>query len=225
MFRPVAWLLLTVIALSGAPASALDLRVAGSQLILGGAVEKGDYARVKAALDENAGVDTIILRNSPGGDAQTGYALGDLFRERKLRTAVAGYCRSSCSRLFLGGVSRHVTDEQPPGKTYVAFHGNYKNDGRLNLDMVYVLRNWIIAHSDGKADVALVERWTAIPNRNGFVYFFDPTRLRRKDGVSAFYCSGAESREHRFDECEKIAGKTGYDLGIFTTREIVTVYR
>jgi hypothetical protein len=90
---------------------AMDLRVAGNQIVLQGSVEKGDYQRVQTALDTNRAVDTVVLKDSPGGDALTGYALGELFRERGIRTAVSGYCRSSCSRLFLGGTSRHVTDE------------------------------------------------------------------------------------------------------------------
>lgn len=212
--------------LAGASAaSAMEMRVAGDQVILSGAVNVGDAVRLKTILAANAGrITTVVLRNSPGGDANTGFAIGDLIRAQKLRTALAGYCRSACSRMYLGGVERIFTDAEPVGKTYVAFHGNYTNDGRLSLDNVWRLREWIIAHSDGKADPALVDRWTTIKNRHGFAYFFDSARLHRSDGVSVFLCDGSDSPT-RFDACEKISGKSGYDLGIFTAPTVIKVNR
>src|SRR5215468_6997874 len=51
-------------------------------------------------------ITTVILRNSQGGNAPAGYQVGQLLRERGVRTAVSGYCYSSCSRMFLGGRTR-----------------------------------------------------------------------------------------------------------------------
>ena len=48
-------------------ALAMDVRIAGNQLILSGSVEKGDYPRVKAALDENPSVDTVIFEDRFAG--------------------------------------------------------------------------------------------------------------------------------------------------------------
>ncbi len=205
-------------------ASAMQMQVAGDQIILSGGVNIGDAIRFKTLLAENDGkITTVVLRNSSGGDAESGYAIGDLIRSKGLRTALAGYCQSSCSRMYLGGVERIFTDEQPAGKTYVAFHSNYEANGLVKLDNVLRLQQWIIAHSDGKADTELVKRWTTIRNRHGFAYFFDSNRLHRKDGISVFLCDGSENPRARFDECEKIAGKTGYDLGIFTANTVIKV--
>lgn len=205
-------------------ALAMHMQVAGDQIILSGAVNPSDDSRLSDLLDEQRGrITTIILRDSPGGDAAAGYAIGDLIRKRGLRTAVSGYCRSSCSRMFLGGVERQFTDDQPVGKTHVGFHGNYKSDGRLMVEVMPRLRAWIIAHSDGKADPVLVERWTSIANHEGFIYFFDAARLKRKDGVSVFICTGSESKDDRWNECEKLPGRSGYDLGIFTSTALVKV--
>lgn len=215
-----------LILVGASAASAMGMRVAGDQVILSGGVNVGDEVRLKNILAENGGrITTVILHNSPGGDANTGFAIGDLIRGQKLRTALAGYCRSACSRMYLGGVERIFTNAEPAAKTYVAFHGNYTDDGRLKLDNVWRLRQWIIAHSDGKADPALVDRWTTIKNRHGFAYFFDSARLHRPDGISVFLCDGSESPKTRFDECEKIRGKTGYDLGIFTAATVIKVNR
>src|ERR1700733_2121874 len=134
-------------------ASAMEERVVGDELILIGPVVDTDVVRVKSAL-ENSAITTVILRNSPGGDSPTGYRIGELIRQHGLRTAVSGFCYSSCSRLFLGGRTRYFTDDYPPDKTNIGFHGHYQADGLL--DQVSVkrlgLRAWIIRYSDGKAD-------------------------------------------------------------------------
>ena len=93
----------------------------------------------------------------------------------------------------------------------------------LRTQNIPTLRAWIIAHSDGKADPALVERWVNLPSNKGYMYFFDSTRLHRRDGASMFLCSGAEPARDRFDHCEKFVGKDGYQLGVFTSNTLIKV--
>lgn len=199
-------------------AMAMSMEVADDQIILSGEVARGDYNKFLTLINQNAAVKTVILRDSPGGDARTGYDIGTTIRSRGLNTAVSGYCRSSCSRMFLGGVQRQFADDQPVGKTHVGFHGNY-DSGRNDPAALEMLRKFIITHSDGKADVELVNRWTTIPTNAGFIYFFDSNRLRRNDKTTVFLCMGTEAK--KYDDCEKIP-KTGYDLGIFTSTALVT---
>jgi hypothetical protein len=115
----------------------------------------------------------VILRNSGGGNAPAGYQVRQLLREHGVRTAVSGYCYSSCSRMFLGGSARYFTDDYLPETNNVGFHGHYDRMGHLNADLVrqYGLRDWIIKYSDGKADPALVERWINIPSSRGMIHF------------------------------------------------------
>jgi hypothetical protein len=91
----------------------------------------------------------VILRNSPGGDAPTGYRTGEWLREKGLRTAVSGYCYPSCSRMFLGGKVRLFTDDFPMERTNVGFHGHYDREGKLLPDLVskYGFYDWIIRYS------------------------------------------------------------------------------
>ncbi len=203
------------------PAQAMVMEVAGNQLIASGEVARGDFNRFLDLVNKNPAVDTVILRDSPGGDARSGYDIGYTIRARSLKTAVSGFCRSSCSRMFLGGVERQFADDQPVGKTHVGFHGNY-DGGKNDPTALEKLRKFIILHSDGKADIDLVNRWTALPEPRGFIYFFDSERLKRSDGASIIFCSGKETRGSGFNECQKILGKTGYDLGIFTSSALVT---
>lgn len=216
---------LALLLLAGGDATAMSMEVAGDQIILSGEVARGDYNKFLTLINQNTSVKTVILRDSPGGDSRSGYDIGTMIRARGLNTAVSGFCRSSCSRMFLGGVERQIADDQPVGKTHVGFHGNYETGGGVDRSTVEKLRKYIIDFSDGKADVELVNRWTTIPTNAGFIYFFDSTRLKRNDGISIFFCNGSESRDNRYNECEKIAGKTGYDLGVFTSSKLVTPNR
>jgi len=199
---------------------AMELRVVGTQLILSGRVAGDEPQKVQEALAQAPGIDTVILRNSPGGNAPAGYQVGQLLRERGLRTAVSGYCYSSCSRMFLGGSARYFTDDYPPEYTNVGFHGDYDAKGRLDADMVrqYGLRDWIIKYSDGKADPQLVERWINISYSRGMIHFFNPALIRRGD-ASTFMCRGDEPNGLVF-AYEPIA-TTALELGVVTSLDIV----
>jgi hypothetical protein len=194
---------------------AMGLKVVGHQLILSGRVVGDEPGKVKGALANSPEIDTVILRNSPGGDAPAGYRTGQLLRERGLRTAV-----SACSRMFLGGSTRYFTDDYPADHTHIGFHGHYHADGHLNAALMaqYGLRDWIIKYSDGKADANLVERWINIPYSRGMIHFFHPVLVNR-GGASTFMCRGDEPTGPVF-ACEPI-GKTALELGVVTSLDIV----
>jgi hypothetical protein len=176
--------------------------------------------RSEKLLQASPTIETVILRNSPGGDAPAGYRVGELLREHGLRTAVSGYCYSSCSRMFLGGSTRYFSDDYVPENNNVGFHGHYDRTGRLNANLVrqYGLRDWIIKYSDGKADANLVERWINIPYSRGMIHFFHPGLVNR-GGASTFMCRGDEPTGPVF-ACEPI-GKTALELGVVTSLDIV----
>jgi hypothetical protein len=199
---------------------AMELKVVGNQLVLSGRVVGDEPGKVREALANSPEIDTVILRNSPGGDAPAGYRTGELLRERGLRTAMSGYCYSSCSRMFLGGSTRYFTDDYPLEETHIGFHGHYHADGHLNAALMrqYGLRDWIIKYSDGKADANLVERWINIPYSRGVIHFFHPELLKRA-GASTLMCQGDEATGSVFT-CEPI-GKTALELGVVTSLDIV----
>lgn len=183
---------LTVSVFVASNCAAMSLSVKQDTLILSGEIERRDLDRIKAALAQNE-IRTVVLRNSMGGNSWTGYRLGELFREKRLTTVVSGHCVSACSRLFLGGSTRLFSDDFPASLTYVGFHGHY-DFGELNAAAVE--RNnlvaWTIKFTDGKVDRKLVERWAAIPTRNGDVRFYP--RADPAAGVPrAVLCRGNES--------------------------------
>ena len=220
--RPIIITLVAVAALTDiAGLRAMHVEAVGHQLILSGPVVGDELGKVQEILAENPAIDTAILRNSPGGNAPTGYRIGELFRARGLRTAISGFCYSSCSRMFLGGKRRFFTDDFPPEYTHVGFHGHYDGKGRLATDAVkrLGLKDWIIKYSDGKADAELVDRWISIPLSIGMIHFYHPERFAR-DGASTFMCQGDEPMARSVNGCKPIF-KTALDLGVVTSLDVV----
>ena len=215
----ITWILTML--LPAALSFAMGVQQKGNQLILSGPIEVGDEAGVRAALNANPSVKTLILRNSPGGDVKAAYAIGNMVREKQLRTAVSGFCNSGCSRLFLGGIERLFTDDYPADLTHVGFHGHYYTDGpmkgQLKREAVERagLKQWIINHSDGKADPTLVERWINIPVNNGFMHFFHPGIAAARKS-STFFCEHGPIPGAGIFGCEPI-GKNALELGIITS--------
>ncbi len=208
-----------------APLIPMTLKEVGDQLILSGPVVDGDAEKVRRALEENTSLRTVVVRNSPGGYVPTGYAVGDLMREKGLRTAVSGYCFSGCSRIFLGGKERFFTDDYPLPMTHVGFHGHYytsgPQNGELNRHAVrrWGLKDWIIRHSDGKADPDLVERWIHIPVSRGMIHFYHPDLVKSRNHAT-FFCERGPIPGKGVLGCEPI-GKNALDLGIVTSLAMI----
>jgi hypothetical protein len=223
-FQRSGWNMLAKLALSVAASvavstalTAMEVVAVGDQLILSGPVVGDEYDRVIRLLAGGSRINTVVLRNSPGGNIQTGYRLGKLFRTKGIHTAVSGFCYSSCSRMFLGGKQRNFTDDFAAEYTQVGLHGHYDKDGKLLAQTVRQLglKAWIIRYSDGKADASLVERWINIPRNVGMIHFFHP-RLVKRGGYTTFMCQGDERTTNGVFGCEPIA-KTAADLGIVTS--------
>ncbi len=212
--RPLLALVLMLV--PARQAGAMQIERDGDQLVLSGPVVAGDLDRIKGALDAAPAVRTVILRNSLGGDAPTGYRVGELIRARGLRTAVSGFCISSCSRMFLGGVERAFTDDLPPTRTFVGFHGHYDGQGNLNAASVRALglEAWILRFTDGKADPALVHRWVNIGRGGGTASFYPVTAVAAGH-PAATICEAPAGSSGPFT-CEKLP-TTALRMGVTTT--------
>lgn len=107
----------------------LDIGVAdnGRVLVVSGAYGTHGEEVVRKALAANKGVRTVIL-SGPGGRASVGFALFQMFRERKLATHVSGTCASACTIAFLGGVERTVSPSGRLGFHAASFPGMGEGD-------------------------------------------------------------------------------------------------
>lgn len=227
--KPVICALAVQFALA-VPAAAMDFRVAGNQLVMSGRTGGDELAKLRDLIPENPQIDTVILRDAPGGKVYTAQRLGEMIGERGWRTAVSGSCMSACVLIFLGGRERHFADGKPGNRTYIAIHTPIYSVDRGQtwpLPRTPVPREqgplvyWMMERVGDRGDRALLERGIGNDHPDGFLYFFDHVRLRRPDGVSVFQCKGPEKR--KVADCEKIPGKDALQSGLVTSEEIIKV--
>ena len=221
--RPrLLWLLPTLVALN---AFAMDARVSGNQLILSGGISGNELALMRDILPANPQIDTVVLKDSAGGDVWTALRLGELFQERGFKTAVSGYCMSACVVMFLGGVERMFADGKEGRYTQIAIHTpTYSAEGALRSQgdpHAASRQQMLYAMTPRIKDVALLERGLSNSNPAAMLYLFDPARKSRPDGVTVFRCNGTEKR--KVADCELIPGKDAFQAGFITTMTILQV--
>ena len=204
-------------------AKSMTFEVREQSIVMSGPVTGIELRVLENTLEDHPDITTVILKNSTGGDARTGYAVGEFIRERKLNTALSGYCISSCSRMFLGGVQRQYSDEQPLEKTFVGLHGNYAEDGRLLSARMGYLKDWILKYSDEKANPELVDQWVHIPNHKGYAAFYHRDAKILDGTQKVLLCQGIEERGKRFEQCAKPQLGDALTNGIVTTWNILQI--
>jgi hypothetical protein len=87
---------------------AMEIKALGDQLILSGRVVAGDTEAVESRLNTEPQIKMVVLRNSPGGDAPTGYHLGELFagnRSKPHSPAIAIRRAHGCSLAARNAIS------------------------------------------------------------------------------------------------------------------------
>lgn len=211
--------------LTPAPVSAMTMRVANDQVILSGRLVPGDAADFQSLLDANPGVKTVVFWNSPGGAAIANRAISRMIADRKLATAIAGYCVSACAMMFLSGVTRNFSDGEALDATSLGYHGNYLAGGVLNQEpRLQQLKRTVLEETGGKADPALVDRWLHLADQRNTVRFRYPG-TDKSTKVTVFQCSGGGPNRGDYAGCAPIAGVDALTMGIITSTEIVHVQK
>lgn len=160
-------LLIAFVELSGTSAWAMDLMVDGTTVTMSGTVTGPECDQLRDILSKNK-ITNVILTNSPGGDAEAGYCTGALIREKGIATSITGSCASSCSRMWLGGVTRTLNGKD----ARVGLHGNYGSTGALLETAPARLRAWIPIYAPS-VDRDLMERWITLPINTTVMYFYN----------------------------------------------------
>lgn len=202
-------------------AHAMEFEVRAAAVLMSGPVTGIELRVLESTLNSNPAITTVVLKNSNGGDARTGYAVGEFIRERGLNTALSGYCISSCSRMFLGGKERRYSDDQPLEKTFVGFHGNYADNGSLLSARMGYLKDWVIKYSDNKANPDLVEQWVHIPNHHGYAAFYHRDAKVLPGSQKVMLCQGTEERGKRQEQCAKPELGDALANGIVTSWDVL----
>ncbi len=202
-----------------AGAQAMDFQRVGSTLVLSGAVDGSDLARLRDHLGIG-GLRLVLLHDSPGGDLFNGYQLADRIRSAGLDTAVSGKCESACGLIFLGGVQRSFSDGTPLGETMVGLHGAYHFQTgaplpELSPRMAYVIRTL----TDGRYPADLLQRTVYPRHPHDLVYAFHPLRFlpeARPRGVME--CQRQADTQFK---CTMLDGLDALAIGVLTNPEIL----
>jgi hypothetical protein len=115
-----------------------------------GEITPGTAERLRQFLDTKFQPVEVIILESPGGDLDEGMRLGELIRQKNLDTMVGhvidlnvleepglfeGYCLSSCTFAFLGGVHRAIENS---GYGLHRFFANADLRADLALDLAQI---------------------------------------------------------------------------------------
>jgi len=176
-------------------AASMDISVTGTTVYLSGPVVGGECDMLKQIISSGP-VNLVVLSNSNGGNANTGYCIGETIRKHKISTSIEGFCLSSCSRMWLGGVTRTLEGDE----STVGLHGNYKNSGHLIDESTTRLRDWIPRFAPD-VDVDLMNRWTALFYNKQMMYFYNKR---------ASLCMNGRN------DCSSISGKNVFNAGLAT---------
>jgi hypothetical protein len=174
--------------------AAMDITVSGTTVYMSGTVVGGECDLLKKMIEASK-VELVVLSNSNGGNANTGYCVGDTIRKNKISTSIQGFCLSSCSRMWLGGVSRKLEGDD----STVGLHGNYKGVHLIEESTVR-LRAWIPRYAP-EVDVELMNRWTALFYSRQMMYFYNKR---------------AELCMNGRNDCSNIKDKNVFNAGLAT---------
>jgi len=215
---------------------ATEATVVGDQLILSGRASDNELVLVRDAIAKHGDrIKVVILRDHSGRAENTDLMrAADLIAERGWRTAVSGFCGTACSKLFLGGVERHFTDDKSTSQTSVMFGSTtfVKDSDSVKTDRSrrggegserhnFLMRQWTQARTGGKVSEATLNRMFPPDGEIRYLHFYDAKRVTRKDGVSVLFCDGKEAPAKRWQECEKIADTDAYKDGILTSGVLI----
>jgi len=101
-------------------AASMEISVTGTTVHMSGPVVGGGVRQAQANYQYEQ-INHVVLSNSNGGNANTGYCIGETIRKHKISTSIEGFCLSSCSRMWLGGVTRKLEGDE----SNVGLHGNF----------------------------------------------------------------------------------------------------
>ncbi len=148
-------------------AASMEISVTGTTVHMSGNVVGGECDKLKKIISDGP-ITLVVLSNSNGGNANTGYCIGETIRKNKISTVIEGFCLSSCSRMWLGGITRKLEGDE----STVGLHGNYKNSGHLIDESTTRLREWIPRFAP-EVDVTLMNQWTALFYSKQMMYFYN----------------------------------------------------
>src|SRR5438477_10607045 len=101
----------------------MELKIVGNQFILSGPIVGDEPEKVREALASSPGIETVILRNSGGGNAPAGYRVCEMLREHGFARPCLAIATPPARGCFSAARFGYFTDDYLPQHNNVGFHG------------------------------------------------------------------------------------------------------
>lgn len=174
-------------------------------------------AEFEKQLKAHPDINELELRSSRGSGSSAGIIINRMYAlidARQMRTFARGQCASACAFVFLYGYERTLL---PPQNTNISTHlmvhaGRSNTTGEINYGETDRDFNKIIARSNGKLNMALLEKVYDAKNKEGGLFFVRDGAATKAGKEYVFFCTGEEQKNKK--TCEPYKGIKLEDLGI-----------
>jgi hypothetical protein len=201
-----------------APASAAELELQGSRLVVSGML---DGSAIKSFTEQlgTGTVRTVVFEDSFGGTAEAAGAYADAIRLSGVQTEIRGQCMAACAYAFLAGKTHRfgygfqvngillpVAARPTAAELAVRWRGDESHKTLAEF-----------APATATATAKPIETSAAPAKDNwqpdhGVLFTASPTLFGRI--YNAYYCDGTQGRD--FSKCERLSDADPYKLGVLT---------
>lgn len=194
-------------ALVGACTSQAEpVRVEGSCLVIEGEFWRPEFERFRALYEAHPEIRCLELRASPGGATVGALMIGQMARDRAMRTVARGRCVSACALAFLGGERRELGRAWRGEPTVLLLHGSFdRATGAPDATFREPIRAWVSERTGGRLPADLLDEALRLPDRAGGLV------VAATPGPGAVrLCTGEPAR----GPCRELLGASAASLGL-----------
>jgi hypothetical protein len=194
-------------ALIGACSSSVEpVRVEASCFVIEGEFWRAEYERFRELYEAHPQIRCLELRASPGGATYGALLIGQMARERDMRTVARGRCVSACTLAFLGGTRRELGPALRGDPTVLLLHGSFdRSTGQPDSMFRESIRAWVSERTAGRLPADLLDEALSLSDRaGGLVVAATPG----PGGVRL--CTGDPAR----GACRELPGASAASLGL-----------
>jgi hypothetical protein len=194
-------------ALIGACGSPVEpVRVEGSCFVIEGEFWRAEFEHFRELYEAHPQIRCLELRASPGGATYGALLIGQMARERGMRTMARGRCVSACALAFLGGTRRELGPALRGDPTVLSLHGSFdRSTGQPDAMFRESIRAWVSERTAGRLPADLLDEALSLSDRaGGLVVAATPG----PGGVRL--CTGDPAR----GACRELPGASAASLGL-----------
>lgn len=144
------------------------VRLEGACFVIEGEFWRPEFERFRALYAKHPEVRCLELRSSPGGATYGALLIGQMARERGMRTLARGRCVSACALVFLGGERRELGQAWRGDPTALLLHGGFdRASGAPDPTFAEAIRDWVSERTATRLPVDLLDAALSVPDRAG----------------------------------------------------------